>query len=487
MTQYDVNEFTDRAVAAVQHRQSQWLNRTSKMMIILLCGFALVGCIKAPTQTSTTNKGEVAVCARPADVVLSNQDVKLAAAQIGKASIGGLDVTNNMKLVQVLSATDHSGLIVDYLMCEAEQRGELDSRDTNRVDYVRGMLSYLYATHPTAQEFAAWLKANPSPARPTARLAMPDFDTRGGKFYFTVSDVVGSFRLLDDGGAPLQVWIAQYPRNHLQFVPGPGPFTLRHGESITVHVGILCCSIPTTPLSMDVRSDVPTMSHIEFKIGDPAKLTAAYTQMLGGFASALGRRLTAAAGQKPAEFLANTAFESVRQAHPDWNKKTSWSIAGSLLSSSNWPAAAAVAYKSAYGKTPNEDSTGPLSEAVYLAGAKNSVFPGPTAPHLGGFGLDSKSLAAGGSNALVNTHPAAARHIAEKLAKLPQFRPYEESLQGDIFLKNGYAKAAASAFHACYSATSAPTCQVRELAAYGAARKLPGSLSLPAPPAIAIH
>ena len=458
----------------------------------IVCTTALVGCGKPPVETSKPG-----ACSRPADVVISDEQLKIASGQIGKASVGGVDLKVDSEVVKLLSEGDRSALIVDYLVCSAIERGELKVSETGRVDYVRNLMLFVVTTHPSSDQLAAWQQQHRPPDPPAGKLEMPDFMLRDGHTVFELqaASPVKTFRLLNVGAAPLDAWLAQYPQDKLLFSPGPGKFTLSPGDpAITIELGVLYGTTFDDPLVFQVASSVDSPHQIDIKVLNAKALRASYEKLAGEAAknietqansqSSVAELAGATVAKRQlaaASLLAQATQQAVQAALPSAQKRTVLALTGSLLQGMNWPKSAVVAYRQARAADPSSAAAldAPLARALVLANESpdpdlhdpdlDSVPNSQVEPNK----LDRRwTITMASNNPLATpTNQAIAEQMSDALSKNPAFKPFADSLRGDLALSAGRTEIAKHVYDNCWMSTNSISCVLRKSEAQIAAKQ----------------
>jgi hypothetical protein len=448
-------------------------------MFAVTTALAVASCGKPPQVVTKPGEG----CPRPENVVISDQTIKVATGEIGEASVGGLEITNNTELVKILAEPDVAALIVNYLMCEAIQRGELKSTDTARVDYVRSMLTYLYSTRPvpTAQQYAEWLKQNPAPPRPTGKLELPDFAGDTGKFRFVMDGarLRKSFRILNAGDLPLTVWIANYQSDQLAFAPKAGPYDIAPHDSTETELLVVCCQQPDK-LTMVIKTNIPSEATIDIQFPDPQAVQAKFDQLSRAFVFRLAKAKPDFAVSKdpPDEVMARLAFETVNSELPGLTEASAWRMSGSMLEASTWPQAAVEAYR-AEGVASGNDGvvTEQLARAMYLSGRTPQTKSGADeyAKFLAREDFRPlKTVTFGPNQEVSSVNPLVSSTSKDELnAALrtlvldDRLAQYSVSLKGDWYLASSKPTQAKQFYMRCARSWNTPVCQVKSLEAAG--------------------
>lgn len=190
------------------------------------------------------------------DVGLSESEFDLAGLNIGDVAVGKLKVTNKPQLFQVLSASAKNAQVVDYLICVAGARGEVDKTDARQIDYLRRMLAYLQL-NPTPADFERWQANNPFPQK-TGKLEFPDLkDSEGRKVLSFTDELSLAIRLINSGNAAISVWLEGFPVNVFFASPSTGPWEIGPGKSME--------------LTIVFTRAIPTKNSYEFNFKTPAE------------------------------------------------------------------------------------------------------------------------------------------------------------------------------------------------------------------------
>jgi hypothetical protein len=485
--------FAEPAKQALRVRQAC---RDWNLMLLIAALITLAACTQK-TPESVTSSSSVAGggsadtgCSRPTDVVITEEELKLATAQVGKLSVGGLEVNVKPQVVSLLSKGDRSALVVNYLICEAEQRGELDKTAVERVDYTRSLLTFMQ-TDPTADQLAAWQgthKPPPPPPAPMGKLATPDLHDENGKLVLKINSVppIQTFRILNAGNAPINFWFGEYPTERL-YLATRGPIVLKPGEFVD-DTAVLVQFNGTLASTIDMKlytADPDSSREVEVRIPNPQAIAAAYASVSGDFnklvaetlktPEATSRLSAVPAEQKPLvanAFIGDVAKKSVQAKWPNLSTDAVAVVAGSLLESANWPSAAVAVYRDA--RTQNEAAPDalqlPLARALYLAREKADSNKGEKnlaellALHADEPMLDSaKQLQLAAKNPLIQSQNLkAAEVMLAAIEQQPVLSSFATQLRGDVELAKGNAVSAISAYKACSLGSTSTSCTLRK-------------------------
>lgn len=196
---------------------------------VAILGYAAYRIYEPLPQPSVPGPNIAACGDRPADVVAYDRQLDLAGVNLGKIAVGKLDMETSQKVVKVLTAAARSAVVVEYLTCEAEERGDIDKSDRAQVNYLRSMFLFMQ-TNPTAEQFTEWQRTNSFPKH-TSQLALPNFEDDGGKkvLKFRGNEPFLPVRFINSGGSDLQVWLEHFPDNIFYPSPGIGPWKITAG------------------------------------------------------------------------------------------------------------------------------------------------------------------------------------------------------------------------------------------------------------------
>lgn len=172
---------------------------------------------------------------RPAEVPISDRQFDLAGVNVGKVAVGSLQISAKPEILSALSAASKNTLVVDYLICVAAARGDIEKGDGEQSNYLRQMLLF-FQTKPTADQFSKWQTEHPFPKK-VAQLSTPDFrDEQGTRVLDFRDEIYRKIRFINAGNAMLSVWLQHFPDRIFFPVPDSGPWNIAPGHSQEVTI-----------------------------------------------------------------------------------------------------------------------------------------------------------------------------------------------------------------------------------------------------------
>jgi len=153
-------------------------------------------------------------CFLPPDVFKKyGVDLEIASANIGDFTIGKIDVNYKPDLIKVLSDLSRDQLVVDYLVCVAEHRGEIQNAE--QAMYLRNKLQFMQSKPPpTADDILKYEKEHPFPTN-KGKLDISGTDrvnkAKHKIFWKEPKDVTRKIGVINSGDCDLIWWLDKFP------------------------------------------------------------------------------------------------------------------------------------------------------------------------------------------------------------------------------------------------------------------------------------
>jgi len=184
-------------------------------------------------------------CSRPRVGLLSTaHEVDLAVGGIGPLTTGRVNVKSNPELLKLMSDAAQDELVVQYLLCKAQQNGEIDFTNSNQVDYLRQFFAFM-VSRPTADQVLRWQAAHPFP-RPAGRLSIAaESEIVSGVRvirFASSKEIAKKIALTNLGDAPLRWWCDGFIPSWVFATTANSPLavnvmrTLNPGQSQTIEI-----------------------------------------------------------------------------------------------------------------------------------------------------------------------------------------------------------------------------------------------------------
>ncbi len=169
------------------------------------------------------------------DIGLSARDFELAGVSIGEATVGQLSVSTKPEVYEALTKTAKSAQVVEYLICVAEERGQIKRGSAEQSNYLRQLFLY-FNSNPTAKEFEEWQKSNPFP-KGSARLEIPDLSNIDGRQVLSFqNDIIRTITLINAGNEKTLAWLEEFPSTVFYPDPGIGPWEIAPGAGMKLTI-----------------------------------------------------------------------------------------------------------------------------------------------------------------------------------------------------------------------------------------------------------
>lgn len=491
-------------------RPSLRMSKTPGLVLIIAMSL-VAGCEqRAPQIVSPPAAADgKAPCTAPADVIITEADLKLASAQLGELSVGGLEFSAKPKVVELVPTGARASRVADYLLCEAFKRGDVAKEDTARVDYLREFLMYM-STGPTPDQLRDYQREHRPPAAPTGRLEIPQLEEEQGKLVLAIKSIppVQVFRVINAGDAPIQFWFARIPSERL-YITQTGPIELAAGQSVEgAMVLVEFAGEGAGELPIELHTARPESSReVVVRVPEMAKVASAYRELAGELASDLVastksdpafRRLVEGQAEHAdavaAMLVADVAQRTVVNKWPTLSAVPAAIVAGTLLEASSWPQAAVSLYQRAAAKSGPEGQVllaRSLARAEYFSSQSSDGTDKDQQAWVDFVSRQGQTEAASGAVLLhlAGHNPLVAEQnlinanaAASAIKDVPGLKTFAQTLRGDLALRNGKYAEAVKLYASCEAAFSSPACTLRKAEAelrnrdHEAAKKTLGTL-----------
>lgn len=217
--------------------RATWVAPISAVLLVLI-GLAIFYTFRSPIETSppaptgSLSPGPTAPAIKcpPAPPLLasvSSRDLQIAALNLGRISLGTFHAREQPQAFELLQKAARDALAIDYLVCQAEARGEIDPKDPKQTDYLRRFWEFS-STNPTPAELEQWQRENRLPEPDSevgpAALVAPDFTvvaaSGGHRRRFELESLKGrEFHLANAADKSFRIWLEQFPSNDFLAVP----------------------------------------------------------------------------------------------------------------------------------------------------------------------------------------------------------------------------------------------------------------------------
>ncbi|MET0659529.1 MAG: hypothetical protein ABW110_15385 [Steroidobacteraceae bacterium] len=305
-----------------------------------------------------------------------------------------------------------------------------------------------------------------------AKLETPDFTNEGDSAVFVLHNAVGkqTARLLNTGGSPLSFTLAQISDPTTLFLwPDDTPQVIKPHDKVELGVALSRAATASeyeftlrTPIAPDKRIIIRVPELQAVKEQQVELATKVARDMQAAIADPQQRFANASADDKEAPAaLVEIAHKTIARETPNLPANAQWVLTADLLSASNWPGLAARALRNA--------------EAASAATSRN-----PSVQHLAGIVAaqsgDSQIFATAPTRAASPetvsdwkvvqplTQPksaAVASRLATQMEKIPAFKAFGLSLEGDLQQSKGNAAAAHAAYTEAAKIRASPSVSMR--------------------------
>lgn len=224
-------------------------SKVAKATTVALVGIGLVAmvitvAIVMKPSVQPVRNGDDA-CHYPVGVVaITDRDVSLVNAAVGEVANGGFHASQNTEVVQLLGDSAKAELLIDYEICAAQQRGDIERNNAPQAIFLRELLEYA-RTNPGPTAIDAWITSHQMPPSvnrtPTGMLSTPDFRRAGDQLVYEMKSISRNyFTISNIGSAGFTFEFEQFPGDDLLLSPdGEKPITLSPGNSEQFNVGLL--------------------------------------------------------------------------------------------------------------------------------------------------------------------------------------------------------------------------------------------------------
>lgn len=148
-------------------------------VLLLSLVFSVEGCSTPYRDLPVVEIGPYG-CAIPSQsIVLNRTELTVASKVFGEFASGLLDYKHRPELIELISKASNDSVVVDYLLCNANKRGDVTTQEQRdhlgkRLDFMRGV------PPPTSAQIAQWQEKNPFPPQldPTIRMLLANQEQR---------------------------------------------------------------------------------------------------------------------------------------------------------------------------------------------------------------------------------------------------------------------------------------------------------------------
>lgn len=156
-------------------------------------------------------------CPLPPDIFKKYEaDLEIASLNVGDFTVGKIDYHHNPELIKVLSDLAREQLVIDYLVCVAKHRGEIETRE--QVNYLRNKLLFMQSKPaPTAEQMMKYEKEHPFPktVEKKGKLEITGTQQAENRNYLTFGrhrdDVIRTVGVINSGDCCLMWWLKNFP------------------------------------------------------------------------------------------------------------------------------------------------------------------------------------------------------------------------------------------------------------------------------------
>ncbi len=351
------------------------------LMLFVLVQGLFGGCIKQPEILIPPDE-----CYLPPDVFLKYEtDLEIAGLHIGDFALGKFNVYHKPEVINVLSELSRDHLIVNYLVCVAKKRGEIETRE--QAAHLRNKLLFMHSKPPpTPQQIMDYDKEHPFP-RKQGKLDITGVHQVNGDNYLTfagakVDQEVG---VINSGDGDLIWWLDGFPYPFF-FSEADNKKTkqLKPKKSDTFHVVRTNFPVDAGKVySFDIKSDTNEVASVGIKVEDVG--SEPYAKLNRQFNSSLqdiydgkpryGITRKHLLGSKTDSLFYELAQAVVEEQFPDQDWGIRQIITAQVLTEGERYGAALIAYKRVSGVNwaaiqENASYAHMVNEIAYLAKAK---------------------------------------------------------------------------------------------------------------------
>ncbi|MET0984928.1 MAG: hypothetical protein ABW034_05915 [Steroidobacteraceae bacterium] len=307
-----------------------------------------------------------------------------------------------------------------------------------------------------------------------AKLETPDFTNEGDSAVFVLHNVLGkqTARLLNTGGTPLSFTLAQISDPTTLFLwPDDTPQVIKPHDKVQLGVALSRGATASeyqftlkTPVAPDKRViiRVPELQAAKGQQVELATKVASDVQAALNDPQQQQRFLNAPAdGTDAPEALVEIAHGTIAKEAPNLPANAQWVLTADLLSASNWPGLAARALRNAEKASPATARNPGVQHLASIVAAQSGdakIFA-------------TAATAAASPEALSNwkvvqplTQPAnanVASSLATQMEKIPAFKAFGLSLEGDLQQSKGNIAAAHAAYTEAAKIRATPSVSMR--------------------------
>lgn len=152
-------------------------------------------------------------CERPSQsVALNKHQLEVAGLNIGKFALGKVDYRSQPELVKLITDASTDLLVVDYLVCVAKNRKDIDPNDPEQVHHIRIFLAFMQSK-PTADQILEWQRRNPLPKKQgNLEISGPFHASDKDRVLpFNENDVFRPVTVINTGKGELTWWLEGFP------------------------------------------------------------------------------------------------------------------------------------------------------------------------------------------------------------------------------------------------------------------------------------
>jgi hypothetical protein len=306
-----------------------------------------------------------------------------------------------------------------------------------------------------------------------ARLETPDFIPEGNHLVFRLTDPIGRTpaRLVNAGRVKLRYTIGQVSDPSLYLWPDDTPREIAGKSTQLMQLG-LGFGATANEYGFVLQSDASEDRRVTVRVTDLAAFKKRQLQI----AEAINNDILAyvsdpknsadlsALGVNDAradDTLATVVANAVAKQNPDLPKHAQWVIAADFLSALNLPRVAATALRRAETLSPSSAKSSSvqwLGGVVAAQSGHGTVFASMTTPALPKEELQKFDH----TSRYATVAPKAARdEVARQLKRIPAFRAYGWSLEGDALFAAGNKEGAKAAYFEAASIQKSPSIELR--------------------------
>lgn len=289
----------------------------------------------------------------PVDAVVVEKQFKVSGVNLEKFAIGDIQIWSKPEVFQALSTASRSLQVSEYLICAAEQRGEINPDDAQQLNYYRVMFLFMQ-TGPSSAEFQKWQKEHPFPKR-AANLDLPDMEKAGNEWvlHFGAGDYEKEVRFIDTGKSNIKVWLSGFPAAVFFPIPNTGPWELTPDPAKTQRLQVLFLHVKAKKKEYPFQINVDGSDIINAKIVlETLAENSPYDALNLRLADVL--KNPANNDAKP-DALANLTTQIVDDKFPQLTEPAKDMVAWQVLTETSKPNAALVALKKVALKDPSSE------------------------------------------------------------------------------------------------------------------------------------